>query len=78
MDSIKIDVEYDGWFWHQDKHKDLKRDKFLQSQGFKVLRVRSGVQLPTEEELFEAIDYLVNTEHHFKEIILSDWKEGDE
>ena len=32
----------------------------------------------TAEELFDAIDYLVNTEHHFKEIILSDWKECGE
>ncbi len=72
--GVKIDIEYDGSYWHQDKQKDIKRDKFLQSQGFKTLRVRSGHLLPTEQELFDAIDYLVNTEHHFKEIILSDWK----
>lgn len=78
VNSIKIDVEYDGGYWHQDKQKDIKRDKFLQSQGFKTLRIRSGHKVPTEEELFDAIDYLVNTEHNFKEIILSDWKEGDE
>lgn len=77
VNNIKIDVEYDGGYWHQDKQKDIKRDKFLQSQGFKTLRIRSGHKIPTEEELFKAIDYLVNTEHHFKEIILSDWKEGD-
>lgn len=77
INNVKIDVEYDGWFFHQDKQKDIKRDKFLQSQGFKTLRIRSGRLLPTEQELFDAIDYLVNTEHHFKEIILSDWKEVD-
>ena len=74
IDDVKIDIEYDGSYWHQDKQKDIKRDKFLQSNGFKTLRVRSGHLLPTEQELFDAIDYLVNTEHHFKEIILSDWK----
>lgn len=78
VNDIKIDVEYDGSYWHQDKQKDIKRDKFLQSQGLKTLRICSGHMLPTEQELFEAIDYLVNTEHHFKEIILSDWKEGDD
>lgn len=77
IDGILIDIEYDGWYWHQDKQKDIKRDKFLQSHGFKTLRVRSGHLLPTEQELFDAIDYLVNTEHHFKEIILSDWKEKE-
>lgn len=40
--------------------------------------VCSGHLLPTEQELFDAIDYLVNTEHHFKEIILSDWKGKEE
>lgn len=77
IDGIKIDVEYDGYFYHQDQQRDIKRDKFLQSQGFKTLRVRSGHLLPTEQELFDAIDYLVNTEHRFKEIILSDWKEKE-
>lgn len=70
-------VEYDGSYWHQDKQRDLKRDKFLQSQGFKALRIRSGHLLPDEDELFSAIDYLTTTDHCFKEIILSDWKEVD-
>lgn len=75
IDGVKIDCEYDGYFWHSNQQRDIKRDKYLQSQGFKTLRVRSGHKLPTEEELFSAIDYLVNTEHHFKEIVLSDWKD---
>lgn len=77
INGVKIDCEYDCWYWHQDKQRDIKRDKFLQSNGFKTLRVRSGHLLPAEQELFNAIDYLVNTEHHFKEIILSDWKERE-
>ena len=77
VNGIKIDVEYDGSYWHHDKQRDIKRDKFLQGEGFKTLRIRSGHLLPEEQELFDAIDYLVNTEHHFKEIILSDWEEGD-
>ena len=76
--GVPIDVEYDGSYWHQDKLRDIRRDKFLQSHGLKTLRVRSGNLLPTKQELFDAIDYLVNTEHHFKEIILSDWKEKEE
>lgn len=78
VNGVCVDIEYDSWFYHKDKkQKDIKRDKFLQSQGFKTLRIRSGHMIPTEQELFEAIDYLVNTKHHFKEIILSDWKEED-
>lgn len=78
VNNINIDIEYDGYYWHQDKKRDIKRDKFLQSQGFKVLRIKSSCLLPTEKELFNAIDYLVDTDHIFKEIILSDWKGDDE
>lgn len=74
IDGNNIDIEYDGSYWHQDQQRDIKRDKFLQSQGFKVLRIRSGHKLPTEEQLFSAIDELVTTDCIFKEIILSDWK----
>ena len=77
VNGVKIDIEYDGSYWHQNQQKDIKRDKFLQSHGFKTLRVRSGHLLPNEQELFDAIDYLVSTEHHFKEIVLSDWKKVD-
>lgn len=78
IDDIKIDIEYDGWYWHKNKQKDLKRDKFLQSYGFKILRIRSGTLLPAENELFNAVSHLVNTECCFKEIILSDWKGVDD
>ena len=77
INNIQIDVEYDGGYWHNDVQKDIRRDKFLQSEGFKVLRIRSGHMLPTEQELFDAIDELVNTDRVFKEIILPDWKEVD-
>lgn len=75
VDGIEIDIEYDGWYWHQDALRDIRRDKHLQSKGIKVLRVRSGSLLPTEQELFAAIDELITTDRKFKEIILSDWKQ---
>lgn len=73
VDDVNVDIEYDGSYWHQDQQNDIRRDKFLQSQGIKVLRIRSGRKLPTEKELFSAIDELVTTDHVFKEIVLSDW-----
>lgn len=79
LNGQKIAVEYDGWYWHKDKlNKDRKRDYFLYSQGYKVLRIRSAYDLPSEDELFSAIDYLINTEHHHKIIILQDWIDLDE
>ena len=73
VNDLRINIEYDGWFWHKDKQKDIRRDRYLQSQGFKVLRIRSGRLLPDENELLSAIDSLISTEYRFKEIILPDW-----
>lgn len=77
-DDIKIDIEYDGWYWHQDKQRDRRRDEYVKSQGFKILRIKSGNKLPAEEQLFEAINKLVKTNYKYTEIILDDWKEGEE
>lgn len=70
-----IDIEYDGWYWHQDQQRDNKRDRFLQSNGFKVLRIKSARQIPKKKEIFDAIDSLVKTDRIYKEIIMDDWKE---
>lgn len=75
--NIKIDIEYDGWYWHQDSQRDRRRDEYLKSQGFKIFRIRSGKKLPTEEQLFETIDKLINTDRKYTEIKLDDWKEGE-
>ena len=79
IDGVKIDIEYDGSHWHQDPQKDIKRDKIIQSQEIKTIRIRSGRLVPNEQDLFDAIDCLVQTDRRFVEIILSDWKkEGRE
>lgn len=75
--NIKIDIEYDGWYWHQNQEKDKRRDYYHSRRGWKILRIKSAMKLPSKEELFEAIDYLINTDHHYKEIILDDWKLED-
>ena len=69
VDGIKIDIEYDGTYWHQDKQRDIKRDKFLQANGFKTLRIKSERYLPDEATIFDAIDLLINTDRIYKEII---------
>ena len=73
IDEIKIDIEYDGSYWHRDQQCDIRRDKFLRDNGFKILRIRSSHKIPTEKELFSSIEYLLNTDCCFKELILSDW-----
>lgn len=71
----KIDLEYDGSFWHQDSQKDRRRDEVIKRRGYKILRVKSGRLLPSVEQLREAILYLLREENHvFSQIILLDWK----
>lgn len=71
----KIDIEYDGWYWHKDKIKDRRRDEVLKKQcGYKILRILSGTQIPEIIELKEKIDSLLNTDKKFATIKLSDWK----
>lgn len=69
--DCKINIEYDGWYWHKNRlDKDLKRNNFLINRGYKVLRIRSKIELPTKEQIIDAIDYLVEDNHSYVEINL--------
>jgi len=74
IDNIKIDLEYDSWYFHKDKQKDRRRDEFVKSHGWKILRVRSGHLLPTLEQIKQQIEYLINNNKSFAQIILDDWE----
>jgi len=47
--NLKIAIEYDGSYWHQDQEKDTKRQKEIEDQGWIFLRYRDYV--PSKEEL---------------------------
>jgi len=71
VDNCKIDVEYDGWYWHKDREeKDRRRNYFLIKRGYKVLRIQANNDLPTKEQLKDAIDYLVKDNHSLNYIKL--------
>jgi len=72
INDIKINIEYDGQYWH-DKNNDRKRDEFLKSQGWKILRIKSGRKIPSLEQLKESLDKLINTKQNFTSIVLDDW-----
>ena len=57
--SLKIDIEYDGSYWHQDKEKDEERQKDLEEAGWKFLRYRD--YMPTLEELNLNVEILLMT-----------------
>lgn len=64
VDGVLIDCEYDGRHWHQDYHKDLRRDKVVKKYEYKVLRIKGVSSVPTKEQLQNAIKYLVGTNHN--------------
>lgn len=74
INQNKIDIEYDGWYWHQDKQKDIVRDNLIKRQGYKILRIRSGEMEPTKEQLLNKINFLINSNYTFTTIVLEDWK----
>ena len=53
--DIKIDIEYDGWYWHKNNKRDKARDSYVANRGVKILRVKSGSLLPKDEELIGAV-----------------------
>lgn len=77
INDIKIDVEYDCWYWHDFK-KDIKRDKYLESQGWKIFRIKSGHKIPSLDQIQEQINKLINDKNrYYTHIILDDWKEKE-
>lgn len=71
--DIRIAIEYDAQHWH-DADKDAKRDAFLISQGWRILRVKSGRFLPSQDRLDTALQQVLEGVQ-YAEIILSDWKD---
>ena len=69
VNGIKIDVEYDGIFWHKDKEDyDRRRNYFVISNGYKILRIKAKHKIPSEQELKYYINKLVNTNKKIIEI----------
>jgi very-short-patch-repair endonuclease len=74
--GVPIAVEYDSWYWHAGREEDdAQRDERMIAAGWRVLRVRSNAQLPTRQQLDEAIDCLLEGESQL-EIVLDDWGVG--
>lgn len=69
VDGVRIDVEFDGVYWHRDtEDKDRRRNYYVIKSGYKVLRFFRDGQMPTREQIKSNIDILVNTDKHFIKI----------
>ena len=78
IDNKNIDIEYDGWYWHQDLQHDRRRDEFLKSNDWKIIRIKGGHKIPTENQIQEAINRIIENEYSYTEIVLDDWKNINE
>lgn len=60
--SLKLNLEYDSSYWHQDELKDLKRDTNIKAAGWNVIRIKEEhiKQLKSQIELREHILQLIN------------------
>ena len=71
--DVKIDVEYDGMFWHQlNEEHDKTRDKVLIHMGYKILRIKWNKKddIPTKEQIQHTIETLVNSSKNYIEITM--------
>lgn len=54
--SLKIAIEYDGYYWHKNSgKKDLEKNRRCQSDGITLYRIREGL-LPLNDS---SIDYVI-------------------
>lgn len=63
IDGVKYDIEYDGKYWHDmyGERDGLRNEKVI-NNGYKVLRIVSNYNVPTESQLKEYIDILSKKE----------------
>lgn len=64
IDDYLVDIEYDGWFHHQQQDRDNKRDEYVLKQGYKIMRIRSNKNnkkdiLPSEDKIANEIQKLL-------------------
>lgn len=73
INGILIDIEVDGKYWHQNPQKDRARDEVVKEYNYKVLRIKFQKNIPSKEELKEALEKLIHSDHTYNELIVSDY-----
>lgn len=79
INNTKIDIEYDGWYWHNINNiqeKDRIRNEVIMKNGYKIFRIKGGKYIPSEEEIINHINILLSSNKNYTEIIMDDWKEN--
>ena len=74
IQDTMFDIEYDCYYWHKNKQNhDRKRDEFTKSQGYKILRIKSGHLIPDIEQINSKIFFMIKNNYGYSEIIMEDW-----
>ena len=66
IDGVLIDFEYDGQYWHKNREDyDRRRNYYLLDRGYRIIRIKANKKddIPTKEQIKEAVDYLVKGNH---------------
>lgn len=70
INDCKINIEYDGWYWHKDiQEHDKERNEYVMSQGYKIIRILTNGRMPEKEDLIQAVDKLKDNKENI--IVLS-------
>lgn len=77
IEDKKINIEYDGWYWHQDTNKDRRRDEYIKSQGWSILRIRSGKLTPKLDSIINSINKILKEDKKYEQLILEDWRQNN-
>ena len=73
LTDYKIAIECDGQYWHQDKEKDLKRQKEIENKGFTVLRFTDNEIRKHLDSCSNEIDRVINNHsgnYEFMDVII--------
>ena len=61
--DFKLNIEYDGNYWHSfTEEKDRKRDDFLLSCGYNIIRIKSDRKIPEESYIINYIKTILQND----------------
>lgn len=73
----KIAIEYDGWYWHRDQQRDIKKAYKLTSLDWNFIRIQSGKMIPQTKDLISLINIVYDEDKKYQCLTLDDWVEYD-
>lgn len=71
VEGQKLDVEYNGIYWHKPREKqDESRNQFLINKGYKVLNFIGKTKTPSKEIILDSIEKILTNEEKIMNIFV--------